>query len=127
MKYFVPILLITWTLLAFGDEVSADRTMRCSGRIVSIGDSTAEVLEKCDEPDRIEQWEEDHNTYVSRIYNFELERYEAPELVKGPIQMERWIYKFGSNRLEHHLLFEREKLIRIESGGINDNQSGSKP
>ena len=121
MKSFIPILLIIWTLLAFGDEASADRTMRCSGRIVSIGDSTAEVLEKCAEPDRIEQWEEDHNTYVSKIYNFELERYEAPELVKGPILMEHWIYEFGSNRLIHHLFFERDKLIRIDSGGKSDN------
>ena len=118
---FINVFFILFTIVSLHDKAEADRTMRCGGRIVSIGDSTAEVLEKCDAPDRIEQWEEGHNTYVSRIYNFELERYEAPELVKGPILMERWIYEFGSNRLVHHLLFERGKLIRIDSGGKSEN------
>ena len=98
-------------------SAGADRTLRCSGRIVSIGDTRAEVRSKCDEPDHMERWEEDDDTWVSQLYNYETERYEAPELIKGPIQMERWSYDFGSNRLKYELLFSRDKLIRIESGG----------
>lgn len=116
VKSFITILLVVWMVVTPDDNVSADRTLRCSGRLISIGDTNSDVLEKCGEPDKIERWEEDHNTFVSKIFNYETERYEAPELVKGPIQLERWTYDLGSNRLIRYLLFEREQLIKIETG-----------
>lgn len=96
--------------------VSADRNLRCDGRIVSIGATQQEVLSICGEPDRRERWEVAHDSAVSKIYDEERERYIAPKLIVGPILMTRWTYDFGTNRFIRHLLFENGKLIEIRTG-----------
>jgi hypothetical protein len=124
IKFVTCTLLIGWMVFGSAGTAGADRTMRCSGRLVSIGDTRAQVRQKCDAPDRIQRWEKDRDTWVSKYYNYQTERYEAPELIKGPIQMERWTYDFGPTRLKHVLLFERDKLIRIESGDKASDSDG---
>ena len=96
--------------------VSADRSVRCDGRIVSIGATQYQVLSFCGEPDHRAQWEVGHDSAISQIYDYERERYIAPELVIGPIQMERWTYDFGSNKFIRYLLFQKGKLIKISTG-----------
>jgi hypothetical protein len=104
------------SLFLFNNAVKADRYMRCKGRLVSIGDTKAEVLDKCDHPDRRDQWEEDHNGTVSQIYDYETERYIAPKHIEQPIQMERWTYNMGVNRFIRYLYFQNGELIKIETG-----------
>jgi hypothetical protein len=94
----------------------ADRALRCQGRLVHIGDLKADVLSTCGEPDQIEQWEENPHGYTSKIYDYEKERYQLPELIKGPILIERWTYHLGSNRFTRYLVFENGELIKIERG-----------
>jgi hypothetical protein len=108
-----PALLVG--LLSVG-PVSADRSVRCEGRIVSIGTFKEEVRNKCGEPDHLEEWEEGQNTVISQYYDYEKERYILPRVVPGPIRMERWTYNFGSNRLIHYLYFKNGELYRIETG-----------
>ena len=95
---------------------ASERTMRCEGRLVSIGDTAAEVREKCGEPHLLSHREEGHGTTVARIFDYETERYQAPVRVDTPIRVEVWTYDFGSNRLLRILHFENDRLIRIETG-----------
>ncbi len=94
----------------------ADRALRCQGRLVHIGDLKADVLSTCGEPDQIEQWEENPHGYTSKIYDYKKERYQLPELIKGPILNERWTYHLGSNRFTRYLIFQNGELIKIERG-----------
>lgn len=94
----------------------ADRALRCHGRLVYIGDLKADVLFKCGKPDHVEQWEETTNGYMSKIYDYEKERYQLPELIKGPILVERWTYILGSNRFTRYLFFQNGELNKIERG-----------
>lgn len=101
----------------WGGVCRADRSIRCDGRIVSIGAFREEVAAKCGEADHVEAWEEGPRTVYSQLFDYEREHYILPHLIYGPLQMERWTYDFGSNRLIHYLYFQNGKLIRIETGG----------
>jgi hypothetical protein len=116
MRWFRSLLLILLSVVLIPSAVSADRTLKCGTRLVSIGDTTAEVLEKCGEPDQIERREEGQDTWISQYFDYEEERFKAPRLVKGPIQVEIWTYDFGATRFIRYLLFENDELIRIETG-----------
>jgi hypothetical protein len=103
-------------VLYFTTLASADRALRCQGRLVYIGDNKADVVSKCGKPDHIEQWEENPNGHTSKIYDYEKERYQLPELIKGPILIERWTYDFGTNRFIRYLFFQNGELYKIERG-----------
>lgn len=109
-------LLLILPILWIDTGWAADRTLRCHGRLVSIGDTSSEVLTVCGEPDAISHWEEGDGTYISQIYDYENDRYKAPELIKGPIVVERWTYNLGANRFIRYLRFENGKLVKIETG-----------
>jgi hypothetical protein len=98
------------------DATAVETTFRCGGGLVSVGDTTAKVLEKCGEPTKESKWEEGHDTWVSQIYDYEKERYQLPELIKGPILMELWTYDLGANKFIRYLHFANGRLIRIETG-----------
>ena len=115
-KYALIALIALGTGVYAVTDAAADETFRCSNRVVGIGDSALQVLAKCAEPDSIDRWQAYPNAYVLKHYNYEEQRYQAPQLVKGPISMERWTYDLGSTRFVRHLLFENQKLIRIETG-----------
>lgn len=103
--------VLYFTTIAF-----ADRALRCQGRLVYIGDLKADVVSKCGKPDHIEQWEENPDGYTSKIYDYEKERYQLPELIKGPILVERWTYDLGANRFIRYLFFQNGELYKIERG-----------
>jgi hypothetical protein len=112
----ISLLLSLICVLLFQNNVAADSYMRCQGRLVSIGDTKAEVSDKCDHPDKRDQWEENHNSTVSQIYDYKTERYIAPKRIKQPIRMERWTYIMGPNKLIRYLYFQNGELIKIETG-----------
>ena len=116
-KIFLSIMTLAVLPLSYVPSVAfADRALRCQGRLVYIGDLKAEVLSKCGQPDQIEQWEENPHGYTSKIYDYEKERYQLPELIKGPILVERWTYRLGSNRFTRYLLFQNGELYKIVRG-----------
>ena len=104
------------TVLYFTTIASADRALRCQGHLIYIGDLKADVISKCGKPDHIEQWEENPNGHTSKIYDYEKERYQLPELIKGPILVERWTYDLGTNRFIRYLFFQNGELYKIERG-----------
>ena len=110
-------LLLAALFFVFADFATAsERTLRCRGRLISIGDTREEVNQRCGEPDKISRWQESHDTAVARIFDYETERYQAPERIDTPIRMEIWIYDQDSTRLARTLHFENGHLIRIETG-----------
>ena len=104
------------TVLYFTTIASADRALRCQGHLIYIGDLKADVISKCGKPDHIEQWEENPNGHTSKIYDYEKERYQLPELINGPILVERWTYDLGTNRFIRYLFFQNGELYKIERG-----------
>jgi len=110
----VLLLLSLLSVLLFYPIVAAEKTLRCQGRLVYLGDTKAKVLDKCGDPDQLDQWEEDHNSYISQIYDYGKEQYIAPKLIKGPILMERWTYNMGSNKFIRYLYFQNGELTKIE-------------
>jgi len=115
--FLFPLLAV----LLFQNTVTAEGFLRCQDRLVYLGDAKAKVLDKCGEPDQIDQWEEDHNSYISQIYDYEKERYIAPKLIKGPILMECWTYNMGSNKFIRYLHFQNGELTKIETGEKGNN------
>jgi len=112
----ISLLLSLICVLLFQNNVAADSYLRCQGRLVSIGDTKAAVLDKCDHPDKRDQWEEEHNGTIAQIYDYKTERYIAPKRIEQPIQMERWTYILGSNKFIRYLYFQNGELIKIETG-----------
>ena len=110
------VILSTLMLFYFPTITFADQAFRCHGRLIHVGDPKTNVSSKCGEPDHIEQWEENPNGYTSKIYDYEKERYQLPELIKGPILVERWTYNLGSNQFTRYLFFQNGKLYKIERG-----------
>jgi hypothetical protein len=111
------IVMIAMVLVLSLPTVSnADRALRCQGRLVYIGDLKADVLSTCGRPDEVEKWEENPDGYTFQIFDYEKERYQLPEMIKGPIQVERWTYDLGANRFTRILFFRNGELIKIERG-----------
>ncbi len=54
-------------VLFFQNNVAVAKSLRCQGRIVSIGDTKAEVLDMCDQPNKLDQWEEHHSGNVVHV------------------------------------------------------------
>lgn len=101
----------------------ADSTFRCQGHVISVGDTTEGVLEKCGEPDHTEQWQAGGSNLIFQYYDYEHERYIAPKMIQGPLQMERWTYNLGGNKFLRHLLFQNGELIVIETGDRGEDKN----
>jgi len=110
----VLLLLSLLSVLLFHNTVTAEKTLRCQGRLVYLGDTKVKVLDKCGDPDKIDHWEEDHNSYISQIYDYDKEQYIKPKLIKGPTLMERWTYNMGSNKFIRYLYFQNGELTKME-------------
>jgi hypothetical protein len=96
--------------------------LRCGTRLVSEGDTKAEVVYKCGEPGQVESWEEERimRDYQEPLYQSryrEYLRYRDPFLVKEHVKIEEWTYNLGSSRLIRYLRFENGILRYIATGG----------
>lgn len=93
--------------------------LRCQGRVVSLGDTRYEVLEKCGPPNYVEERYEDRlGIAAGRLYMYDpLEkRYSRPWVVEQVV-IEEWTYNFGPHSLIYYLKFENGVLDRIRTGG----------
>jgi hypothetical protein len=101
---------------------AASGDLRCGTRIVSLGDRKFDVLSKCGEP-----------TYSSVRYEKrfkrdlfrdlfpprelrESEKYREPLFVEELVEVEEWVYNFGSLQFIRYLTFENGILVDIETG-----------
>ena len=88
---FVVLFILAVFLVAMDYPASGtgSTNLRCSGGIVSIGDYSIRVYEKCDEPMR--------ETKIS----------DQPHTI--------WIYRFGQSKYVHYLAFLHDRLQRIHT------------
>lgn len=117
----ISLLLLFLSVLLFYNSAAADRYFRCQNQLVSIGDTAAQVLDKCGKPDKLDRWKEFQNGSMVQIYDYKTERYIAPQEVPNPIPMERWTYNLGDHRFTRYLYFQNGELIRIETGEKDGN------
>lgn len=102
------IVLLLGFLLVAGTTEAA---FRCGTRLVELGDHELEVLQKCGEPE-----------FMDERVGYRGERLRHP---RGALEIEQfeqiiiheWIYNFGPRRLKQFLLFENGKLKEIRSLG----------
>jgi Protein of unknown function (DUF2845) len=89
--------------------------LRCSSRVMSIGDPREKVRHFCGEPTHIESWtEKSVYGYYGHDDDSEWRRYRYPE--EELIRIERWTYNFGSTQFIRYLRFENGTLKKIEIG-----------
>lgn len=116
IKYLLHCLLICILVILMNDPAYA---LRCSGRIVSIGDTKSQVINKCGDPDHIESWEEER-IKKDRYYSYDNDRsyedYREPFLVKEYVRIEEWTYNRGPTTFIRYLLFENGRLKKINLG-----------
>ena len=98
---------------AFNDD------FQCGNKLVSLGDRKYEVLVKCGQPSSRDSH---YETRIKRDFYRDLnppresERYRAPLFAEEEVEVEDWVYNFGSNRLLRFLTFENGILVSIETG-----------
>jgi len=99
-------------LLCLWAEVA--EALYCGKRLVLVGASKAEVLDKCGEPEARDHWVE----YRSVLQPLSF----APlqEEVYFPVRIEEWVYNFGAQRFRQQFRFEDGRLRDIEALGYGD-------
>jgi len=80
--------------------LAARSSLRCRGKLISLGDTKAEVLAKCGEPSLME--------------GGTAERYSLRRT--GAASVEQWTYNFGPSKFMKILTFQGSKLKKIEGG-----------
>lgn len=93
---------------------SGDSSLRCGRRLVSIGDHKNDVYDICGEPESIDT----RTKLVGKILHhprrtLDIEEYEE-------VQVEEWVYNFGSNRFRKYLRFENGRLVEIANLGRSE-------
>src|SRR5262245_4954486 len=66
--------------------------LRCGNRLILVGASTAEVLDKCGEPVSRDQWVEYRTASPPRSFSFAYPQEQEP--VYLPVTIEEWVYNF---------------------------------
>ena len=103
------IIIFVSLILCLHLNAFASGTMRCSGRIVSVGASMSDVKNKCGEPTTTSVVE--IKTKVTSRGSGASDREEITRVD------EVWEYDFGKHKFIKILTFEGTKLKKIETGG----------
>jgi len=113
--HFVFITLLFLSLIFTGSFTAlAGSGFRCSGRIISVGNSQDYVFDKCGEPTSIEERTERLASGFRHRYP---ESHEELNYVIREIRIEVWTYNLGSTQFIRYLTFKNGKLVRISTGG----------
>lgn len=98
-------LLVATCSAAYATETGS---MICKGGIVSIGDTSGEVVAKCGEPATRSSREEKRVAEETRSGH--------PRVVTT-ISIDDWIFNFGPNEFQYQVILENGKVARMESLG----------
>lgn len=100
-------LLISLAMMFAGDVLA----MRCGHRLVRIGDHKSEVMEKCGEPDSVDERRAIRGSRLRHPYGaLEIDQFEE-------VLIEEWIYNFGPRKFQQLLEFEDGELKQIRNLG----------
>ena len=97
MRVLIAKALVLALMLAICNPVRAASTLRCGTELMSVGDSTAEVLLKCGDPFTREQ--------IGIRYTGTLD-----------MIVELWTYHIGRGQFLKLLTFEAGRLVAIDNG-----------
>lgn len=111
MKKPLPLLILLGALAA---SAAASETLRCGNRLVSVGDTKAEVLIKCGEP----AWKDDWTDAVISGIGTAIEQ-------RVSVARERWVYNFGPNAFLEFLSFDNGRLVGIAARGYGYGGRGA--
>ncbi len=101
----------TWVLVLSLLTINASAAMRCGHKLVQLGDYKGDVLARCGEPESIENRTKIMGSTLHHPNRtLDIQQYEE-------IQIEEWVYNFGSSRLQQYLRFENGQLKEINSLG----------
>lgn len=90
--------------------------MRCeTGRVVSSGDTTAEVLAQCGEPTQRESGQECLKARDGK--SRARANHQKPFHEVDCVTVETWTYNFGPRRLVQRLTFKNNRLETIQTQG----------
>jgi hypothetical protein len=99
-----------FAVVVLGAAIGSALALDCHGRLVVIGASPWEVIERCGEPVGIEEV----TRYIPQQFYDHNQQRSVQVLV--PVQQSIWTYNFGSNRFVYFLTFQEGKLIDIKTG-----------
>ncbi|MDI1230027.1 MAG: DUF2845 domain-containing protein [Methylobacter sp.] len=101
----------TWILVLSLCSFNALSAMRCGQKLINLGDYKGYILAQCGEPESVEtRTKIVGSTLHHPRRTLDIHEYEE-------IQIEEWVYNFGSYRLQHYLRFENGILKEIRSLG----------
>lgn len=99
--------------------------LRCGHQLVNVGDSKHDVLAICGQPESVD-------THIERRGASQFVRgqqragkqngigYGQQQYIEIDVEVEEWIYDFGSRRLQQYLRFENGRLKEIKNLGRGD-------
>lgn len=107
------VLVSVLLLLALSNLGYADM-MRCeTGRVVSSGDTTADVLTRCGEPTQQESRRDCPKPRASKSRAGRQRSFHETDCVT----VDTWTYDFGPRRLVQALIFKNNRLEAIQTHG----------
>ena len=110
-------LLIALLIIALLPDIGAASEYRCEGKIISVGDTSGELLAKCGEPD----WKQSHTEEIVKTLDKDNTR-------KIIIDVEEWTYNLGPRRFMRIFKLRNGRVVAIRLGdygfeeGINQFQ-----
>jgi len=100
-----PLLWILYLMMATHTAVIHAATLDCAGGIISAGDTRADMLAKCGEPD----WKDSHDEEF-------IERLDQGVRRKTFVTVEEWTYNFGPSQFT--------RIVTLKSGKVTDIRTG---
>lgn len=93
-------------LIALMPSVLVAAEYRCADKIISVGDTSADLFMKCGEPD----WKQSHAEDI-------IENRDKDSKHKTSITVEEWTYNLGTDRFMRIFTLRAGKVVDVQSGG----------
>ncbi|HEY6881703.1 MAG TPA: DUF2845 domain-containing protein [Polyangiales bacterium] len=112
--------LMAWSASTYADG------MRCGTKLVSDGDSMYEVRNACGNPDQavqrtelrtVSRWVDGPCIYPGQV------RCGSYVQTTIEVQVDEWLYDFGTHEFIRNLVFESGRLIRVTTGSYGRKQT----
>lgn len=119
-RYAFGALLLSGLSSLLGDAPAHADGTRCGSKLISDGDTMYEVRNVCGAPDqavmRIEQrtvsrWVDGPCLYRGQVRCGNMVQYTVD------VQVDEWLYDFGTTQLLRNMVFESGRLVRVYTGG----------
>lgn len=121
---YIVLTVLCIFLFGFSDSVQA-RAFRCDSFVIDVGMHKAEVMKKCGVPAMRDQRIEKRRQSLTQMQSKSLVRSLPTQATQNfvqserelEIQIEEWVYNFGSQRFMQLLIFEDGRLKQIQDLG----------